>query len=78
MSNLTIVPVITTVHQPTADPDWAKSLIKVGFYFDPSDVLLTSIKTVEGLEQVLLAVIRIHSPQGRSDSPLCMVLFYSY
>lgn len=47
------------------------------FYFDPSDLLLTSIKTVEGLGQVLSAVIEyIPSPQGRSDSPLCMVLFY--
>ncbi|KAK7374298.1 hypothetical protein VNO80_07726 [Phaseolus coccineus] len=78
-SNLTIVPVINKIDQPTADPDRVKAQLKSMFDLDPNDALLTSAKTGEGLEQILPAVIeRIPAPSGRSESPLRMLLLDSY
>lgn len=78
-SNLTIIPVINKIDQPTADPDRVKAQIKAMFDLDPADALLTSAKTGQGLEQVLPAVIeRIPPPPGRRDSPLRMLLLDSY
>ncbi|ERN03820.1 hypothetical protein AMTR_s00078p00125670 [Amborella trichopoda] len=50
-SNLTIVPVINKIDQPTADPDRVKAQLKSLFDLDPKDALLTSAKTGQGLEQ---------------------------
>ncbi|KAE8021652.1 hypothetical protein FH972_007523 [Carpinus fangiana] len=78
-SNLTIIPVINKIDQPTADPDRVKEQLKSMFDLDPSDALLTSAKTGQGLEQVLPAVIeRIPPPPGKSGSPLRMLLLDSY
>ncbi|XP_057755250.1 translation factor GUF1 homolog, mitochondrial [Arachis stenosperma] len=78
-ANLTIVPVINKIDQPTADPDRVKAQLKSMFDLDPSDALLTSAKTGKGLEQVLPAVIeRIPPPPGKSDSSLRMLLLDSY
>lgn len=78
-SNLSIIPVINKIDQPTADPDRVKAQLKSMFDLDPSDALLTSAKTGKGLEQVLPAVIeRIPPPHGRSESSLRMLLLDSY
>ncbi|OAY63028.1 Translation factor GUF, mitochondrial [Ananas comosus] len=78
-SNLTIIPVINKIDQPTADPERVKSQLKSLFDLDPEDALLTSAKTGKGLDQVLPAVIeRIPSPDGKRDSPLRMLLLDSY
>ncbi|XP_054802130.1 translation factor GUF1 homolog, mitochondrial isoform X5 [Prosopis cineraria] len=78
-SNLAIIPVINKIDQPTADPDGVKAQLKSMFDLDPSDALLTSAKTGQGLEQVLPAVIeRIPPPPGKSSSPLRMLLLDSY
>ncbi|KAK6913229.1 Translational (tr)-type GTP-binding domain [Dillenia turbinata] len=78
-SNLTIIPVINKIDQPTADPDRIKAQLKSMFDLDPSDALLTSAKTGQGLEQVLPAVIeRIPPPPGNTNSPLRMLLLDSY
>ncbi|KAA8530334.1 hypothetical protein F0562_005043 [Nyssa sinensis] len=78
-SNLTIIPVINKIDQPTADPDRVKAQLKSMFDLDPSDALLTSAKTGQGLEQVLPAVIkRIPAPPGNCSSPLRMLLLDSY
>lgn len=78
-SNLTIIPVINKIDQPTADPDRVKAQIKSMFDLDPADALLTSAKTGQGLEQVLPAVIEhIPPPPGKSGSPLRMLLLDSY
>ncbi|CAL9059251.1 translation factor GUF1 homolog, mitochondrial isoform X1 [Musa acuminata AAA Group] len=78
-SNLSIIPVINKIDQPTADPDRVKAQLKSLFDLDPKDVLLTSAKTGQGLEQVLPAVIeRIPPPPGKCDSPLRMLLLDSY
>ncbi|CAK9162879.1 unnamed protein product [Ilex paraguariensis] len=78
-SNLSIIPVINKIDQPTADPDRIKAQLKSMFDLDPSDALLTSAKTGQGLEQVLPAVIeRIPRPPGKSCSPLRMLLLDSY
>ncbi|CAA6666225.1 unnamed protein product [Spirodela intermedia] len=77
--NLTIIPVINKIDQPTADPDRVKAQLKSLFDLDPNDALLTSAKTGQGLEHVLPAVIeRIPSPPGKSASPLRMLLLDSY
>ncbi|KAK6155116.1 hypothetical protein DH2020_009364 [Rehmannia glutinosa] len=78
-ANLTIVPVINKIDQPTADPDRVKEQLKSIFDLDPNEALLTSAKTGQGLEQVLPAVIeRIPPPPGQSTSPLRMLLLDSY
>jgi GTP-binding protein LepA len=78
-SNLSIIPVINKIDQPTADPDRVKAQLKSMFDLDTSDVLLTSAKTGKGLEHVLPAVIeRIPPPPGKSDSSLRMLLLDSY
>lgn len=78
-SNLTIIPVINKIDQPTADPDRIKEQLKSMFDLDPSDALLTSAKTGQGLVQVLPAVIeRIPPPPGKSNSSLRMLLLDSY
>lgn len=78
-SNLAIIPVINKIDQPTADPDRVKAQLKSMFDLDPSDTLLTSAKTGQGLEQVLPAVIeRIPPPPGKNTSPLRMLLLDSY
>ncbi|CAN1845121.1 Translation factor GUF1 homolog, mitochondrial [Linum perenne] len=78
-SNLTIIPVINKIDQPTADPDRIKAQLKSMFDLEPSDCLLTSAKTGQGLEHVLPAVIeRIPPPPGVSDAPLRMLLLDSY
>ncbi|CAL5044664.1 unnamed protein product [Urochloa decumbens] len=78
-SNLSIIPVINKIDQPTADPDNVKDQLKRLFDIDPSEALLTSAKAGKGLEQVLPAVIaRIPSPPGKCDSPVRMLLLDSY
>ncbi|CAN0857682.1 Translation factor GUF1 homolog, mitochondrial [Linum grandiflorum] len=78
-SNLTIIPVINKIDQPTADPDRIKAQLKSMFDLEPADCLLTSAKTGEGLEHVLPAVIeRIPPPPGVCDAPLRMLLLDSY
>ena len=78
-ANLTIVPVINKIDQPTADPDRVKAQLKSMFDLDTDEVLLVSAKTGLGLEHVLPAVIeRIPPPPGISDSPLRMLLFDSF
>lgn len=78
-SDLTIIPVINKIDQPTADPDRVKAQLKSMFDLNPSDALLTSAKTGQGLEQVIPAVIeRIPPPPGRSNSPMRMLLLDSY
>ncbi|XP_073154109.1 translation factor GUF1 homolog, mitochondrial [Henckelia pumila] len=78
-ANLTIIPVINKIDQPTADPDRVKAQLKSMFDLDPDEALLTSAKTGQGLEAVLPAVIkRIPPPPGESSSPLRMLLLDSY
>ncbi|KAF7106465.1 hypothetical protein CFC21_107191 [Triticum aestivum] len=78
-SNLSIIPVINKIDQPTADPDNVKAQLKRLFDIDPSEALLTSAKTGQGLSQVLPAVIeRIPCPPGNCDSPVRMLLLDSY
>ncbi|KAJ8775208.1 hypothetical protein K2173_020212 [Erythroxylum novogranatense] len=78
-SNLTIIPVINKIDQPTADPERVKAQLKSMFDLEPSDCLLTSAKTGQGLEHVLPAVIeRIPPPSGDSNVPLRMLLLDSY
>uniref|UniRef100_A0ACD6AAA5 Uncharacterized protein n=1 Tax=Avena sativa TaxID=4498 RepID=A0ACD6AAA5_AVESA len=67
------------IDQPTADPDNVKAQLKRLFDIDPSEALLTSAKTGQGLSQVLPAVIeRIPCPPGSCNSPVRMLLLDSY
>ncbi|XP_039118181.1 translation factor GUF1 homolog, mitochondrial [Dioscorea cayenensis subsp. rotundata] len=78
-SNLTIIPVINKIDQPTADPDRVRAQLKSMFDLDPKDALLTSAKTGQGLEHLLPAVIeRIPCPPGQCDLPMRMLLLDAY
>ncbi|KAL0332045.1 UNVERIFIED_CONTAM: Translation factor GUF1, mitochondrial [Sesamum calycinum] len=48
-ANLTIIPVINKIDQPTADPDRVKEQLKSIFDLDPNEALLTSAKTGQGV-----------------------------
>ncbi|KAL3693291.1 hypothetical protein R1sor_006942 [Riccia sorocarpa] len=78
-ADLAIIPVINKIDQPTADPDRVKEQLKAIFDINPEEVILTSAKTGQGLEQVLPTVIdRIPSPKGDPGRPLRMLLLDSY
>ncbi|KAL9269079.1 Translation factor GUF1 homolog, mitochondrial-like protein [Drosera capensis] len=78
-SNLTIIPIINKIDQPTNDPDRVKAQLKSMFDLDPTTALLTSAKTGQGLENVLPAVIdRMPPPPGQINLPLRMLLLDSY
>lgn len=78
-SDLTIIPVINKIDQASADPERVKNQLKSLFDLDPSDALLTSAKTGQGLSQVLPAVVeRIPPPKGLTGSPMRSLLLDSY
>ncbi|KAH6763496.1 Small GTP-binding protein [Perilla frutescens var. hirtella] len=77
--NHAIIPVINKIDLPTADPDGVKEQLAESFDLDPSEALLASAKTGEGLEEILEAIVeRIPPPCGTTDLPLRMLLFDSY
>ncbi|OQA57413.1 MAG: Elongation factor 4 [Candidatus Omnitrophica bacterium ADurb.Bin277] len=77
--NLTIVPVVTKIDLPTAEPEKVKKEVAGFLGVDEKTVLLTSAKTGEGAEEILEAIIsRIPAPQGDPDKPLKALIFDSF
>lgn len=77
-NNLVIIPVINKIDLPNADiPKVKKELMDlIGFQDD--EIILTSAKTGEGVEDLLQAIVeRIPSPKGNKNSPLQALIFDS-
>ncbi len=76
--NLTIIPVITKIDLPTAEPEKVKKEIVDFLGVQASDILATSAKSGEGTEDVLKAIIdKIPPPEGSEDQPLKALIFDS-
>ncbi len=76
--NLEIIPVITKIDLPAADPEKVTTEIVDFLGCDASDILCTSAKSGEGTEDVLTAIIeKIPPPKGERDKPLKALIFDS-
>src|SRR3954454_21393334 len=66
-----VVPVLNKIDLPSADPDRVISEIEDIIGIDAQDAIRASAKTVEGIDDILEAVIeRIPPPQGDPAAPL--------
>ncbi len=76
--DLTIIPVLNKIDLPAADvPRVTKEVVKL-LGCDPSDIILASGKTGEGVTNILQAVIdRIPSPEGDSEAVPRALIFDS-
>ena len=76
--NLKIIPIITKIDLPTAEPDRVKKEIVDFLGVDEKDIILSSAKTGEGAEEILTAILeKIPPPQGDMDKPLRALIFDS-
>ncbi len=76
-NNLTVIPVINKIDLPSANPDKViTELENIGF--NKKDIVLTSAKTGEGVDQLLDKIIEvIPSPKGDKKSSLKALIFDS-
>ena len=65
-ANLTIIPVLTKLDLPHSDPAKAIEQIERAFGYDEDDILWTSAKSGEGVDEILPALIK-HIPPPTSD-----------
>ena len=76
--NLEIIPVINKIDMPAAMPDEVEDEIVDLIGCDPSDIIRTSGKTGEGIQEILDAVVdRIPHPEGDKNAPLQALIFDS-
>ena len=78
-NDLTIIPVINKIDLPNADiPKVKKELVET-LGFDEDEIILTSAKTGEGVQELVEAIIeRIPAPQGNPNGKLRALVFDSY
>lgn len=76
--NLVIIPVVTKIDLPIAEPEKVKSEVSEFLGVDPGEIIFSSAKTGEGTEQILQAIIdKIPAPKGDKDKPLKALVFDS-
>ncbi len=76
--NLTIIPVVTKIDLPTAEPEKVRKEVAQFLNVDEQTVILSSAKSGEGAESILDAIIdRIPAPQGDPEKPLKALIFDS-
>ena len=77
--DLEIVPVITKIDLPSAEPERVKEEIEDSIGLDTSAAVLASAKTGIGIKEILDAVVAyIPPPEGDADAPLRALIFDSY
>ena len=77
-NDLTIIPVINKIDLPNAEPEKRKKELGEVFGFEEDEIILTSGKTGEGVEELLDAIIeKIPSPKGDINKPLRGLIFDS-
>ena len=76
-NNLTVIPVVNKIDLPSADLDKVSTeLENIGFSRD--EIIYTSAKTGEGIDELLDAIIqRIPAPKGDVSAPLKALIFDS-
>ncbi|MCI9084729.1 MAG: elongation factor 4 [Bacilli bacterium] len=78
-NDLTIIPVINKIDLPNADVPKVKQELIQTFGFSDDEIILTSAKTGEGIEELVNAVIeRIPAPTGDEDDKLKALVFDSH
>ncbi len=76
--NIVIIPVLSKMDLPNADPDKVKLELVELLNMDDKDMIETSAKLQKGITEVLDAIIeRIPPPTGVSESPLRALVFDS-
>jgi len=76
--HLKIIPIITKIDLPTAEPERVKKEIIDFLGVDEKEILFSSAKTGEGTEEILAAIIeKIPPPQGDPKKPLRALIFDS-
>jgi GTP-binding protein LepA len=77
-NNLTIIPVINKIDLPNADPEKVKREIVDTLGFKEDEIILTSAKTGQGIEELLKAIIeKVPAPTGNVNEPLQALIFDS-
>ena len=78
-NDLTIIPVINKIDLPNADVPKVKKELVETLGFDEEEIILTSAKTGEGVQDLIEAIIeRIPAPQGNPNDKLRALVFDSY
>ena len=76
--NLKIIPIVTKIDLPTAEPERVKKEIVDFLGVDEKEIIFSSAKTGEGTEDILTAIIdKIPPPQGDPEKPLRALIFDS-
>lgn len=76
--NLKIIPIVTKIDLPTAEPERVKKEIVDFLGVEEKEILFSSAKTGEGTEEILTAIIdKIPPPQGDPEKPLRALVFDS-
>lgn len=77
-SDLVIIPVINKIDLPNADIPKVKQELKDLVGFSDDEIILTSAKTGEGVDELLKAIVeRIPAPVGDPSEPLQALIFDS-
>lgn len=76
--NLVIIPVITKIDLPTAEPDKVSKEVAQFLGVSESEIIRASAKSGEGTDEILKAIIeRIPPPKGDPKKPLKALIFDS-
>ena len=78
-NDLTIIPVINKIDLPNADVPKVKKELVETLGFDEDEIILTSAKTGEGVQDLIETIIeRVPSPNGNPNGKLKALVFDSY
>lgn len=76
--NLVIIPVITKIDLPTAEPEKVRTEVADFLGIEESEIILCSAKSGEGADEILKALVdRIPPPTGDKNKPLKALIFDS-
>lgn len=76
--NLVVIPVITKIDLPAAEPEKVRKEVADFLGVDEKEIIFSSAKTGEGTEEILRALIeRIPPPKGSARQPLRALIFDS-
>jgi len=78
-AGLKIIPVLTKIDLPTADPEPALAALEAAFGFSPDEAIWTSAKSGAGISDLFPAILsRLPPPVASRKSPLRCLLFDSW
>ncbi len=78
-NNLEIIPIINKIDLPNADIERCKKELLETFGFKEEEIILTSAKTGEGIEELLEAIVkRVPPPKENEEDKLKCLIFDSY